>query len=186
MGLTLDMPPTEWPVTLEEAKEQCSVLHNDHDDMIGKLIPDAIEYFQDELELSIATQTWVLRLDRFADVIELPNGPVQDIYAVSYLDKDGVEQALPTEHYRLEKRAYMPPRHQLIREPSIAWPVTSADSAAVSITYDAGFEALPGRLRRAILLKVQFLYERGADPKVAELLERASNDLIRTYRRVMV
>ncbi len=182
MGLTLLTPATVFPVTLTEAKAQCRVTHDDEDDYITGLIAAATRYVEQNLSASIAEQEWKLTLDEFADTIELPRGPVTSVDSVEYVDANGDTQTASTSLYTVDLSSRSP---WIVRNSDASWPATMAGINMVSITYTAGMGTVPDDIKHAIQVQIQLLYERGADPKIAEYQERAIASLLQSYRWVL-
>lgn len=158
MGLTLVTPPTADPLTLEEAKAQCRVLHDDEDDLISRLVTAATRHVERSLSLSLMARTYKLTLDAFSDAIELPRGPVASVTSVKYVDEEGAETTIDAENYTVD----LVSRPQwVLRNSSYAWPSTIDAVNAVSVTYVAGFDTLPAEyedLKHAIALLVGHYY----------------------------
>ena len=66
-AVSVTVPPTAYPVSLEEAKSACRVMHSDQDAEISGLMASAVHEFDgpDALGLALMEQTWRLRLDAF-------------------------------------------------------------------------------------------------------------------------
>lgn len=125
---------TEYPVTLEEAKAQCVVEHNDDDTLIDRLIGAATAHVEDVTGLSLVRQKKRLYLDGFCDAIYLPNGPVQVIDQVQYVDTDGNTQTVTSTIYTFDtvepylRRAY-----------GQTWPSHRPQVNAIWVDYWAGY-----------------------------------------------
>src|ERR1043166_7913128 len=102
MGLTLVTPPTEYAVTLAEAKAQVRATSDAEDALLQGYIRAAQRHVEQTLDLSLTEQTWRLTLDEFADAIELFRGPVTAVTGVTYFDEDGVTQTLSPDLYTVD------------------------------------------------------------------------------------
>jgi len=174
----LIVPPTAYPVTLEEVKAQCGYGPDEDAPLLPGYIAAATADVEEKLGLSLMKRTYALEFGTFAEPLELVRGPVTKIVSVEYLDRAGVTQIYPGEPL-VRERSF---QRWLL---SASWPAGSN----VTVTYEAGYDELPERftpLKVAILIKVQLLDDRGADPKVSETLEKAAESLMRPFRRVMV
>lgn len=185
MGLTLVTPPTEWPVTLAEAKAQCRVTDTSEDGLIETYIKAATRYVEQTLGTSIAEQTWKLTLDEFSDAIELLRGPVISVDTFQYYDADGLTQTVDAGLYSTDLTS----RSQwLVLNSDESWPTVLDAVNAVSVTYTAGMETVPDDLRAAILLLVGTWYgqrETISDKPVSQV-PFAVDALLQTYRMIFV
>lgn len=189
MGLTLITPPTQYPVTLAEAKRQVRVRHDDEDALITSLIAAATAHIESTLDLSLMTQTWALTLDAFSDAIELFRGPVQDIVSVQYSDEDGLTQTVSVDDYTAD---LLGRRYWVVLNSDTSWPDILDAVNAVTVTYTAGFDELPARyadLKHAILLLVGHWFENRGAGEVGHLVSElpfAVSALLQPHRLVTV
>jgi uncharacterized phiE125 gp8 family phage protein len=153
MGLQIVTPPAAEPVTLENAKEFLSIEAADttFDSLIDGFIGAAREQIEAVTGRSLAAQTYVLTLDEFSDAIELPRGPVTAVEWVRFIDLDGAAQTIADSDYTVDLSS---DPQWIVRNSSAQWPRTLDAINVVSIRYTAGYAALPGPLRTAILLMV--------------------------------
>lgn len=186
MGMTLVTPPTDWPVTLEAAKTQCRVLHDDEDTYIEGLIRAATKYVEQNLSRSIAVQQWKLSLDAFTDAIELLRGPVKSVESVQYVDVDGITQTVDDDDYAVDLSNDR--RWWVVRNSATAWPSTMNAINVVAITYTAGYDEAPDDIRHAILLLIGHWYSarEAAAEKPAQAIELAVDALLQPFRWVLV
>jgi uncharacterized phiE125 gp8 family phage protein len=96
---------------------------------------------------TIVPRTYRLKAPRFADVSQLPVGPINSISSVTYYDADDTEQTLASTVYQLSGDYFSLAHDQ-------EWPVTNGRE--ITINYTAGYAVgqCPGGLRAAILLYV--------------------------------
>ena len=136
----LEMTATDLVVTLEEIKQHLIVDHEADDVLISRYVQAAIGFAESRCERS-------LRLRRFkafggcwpSDGVLLRNGPVRRIESVSYLDTDGVLQALATDTWQA-----VPHNGEHILSFYSVPPVPKyGHKDAVSVTYVAGYGLLP-------------------------------------------
>lgn len=158
--LTRTTAPAAYPITLDEAKAQCAVLHSDEDALIASYIAAATGYldgFNGILGKCMITQEWALTLPAFPSVVVLPLQPVQSVVSITYLDDNEALQTLDSAEYRLFDRCI---------EAVNSWPSTASRSDAVTVTFSAGYGApsdVPEPLRAVVLLMVRFLYDNRGD-----------------------
>lgn len=156
----VSVEPTGEPVSLLDIKKDLRVDHDEEDGRISSLILSARMTLEQFTNSSFVTQTRVLKLDAFpaCETIYLPNGPVQSVTSISYIDDAGATQTLTlnTDYYadfdskiaRIEAVNY--------------WPSTFDRPNAVTITYVCGYGAastVPAPIKSALSLIVGHLYE---------------------------
>jgi uncharacterized phiE125 gp8 family phage protein len=165
MPLILETGPVNDPVTLQEVKEHIRVDSNDEDARIVDFIDAAIQRLDGRdgaLGCCLITQTWTLKLDRFASDIAIPLPPCQSIDSITYVDPDGVTRTLASTEYQVfglgtAEGATVRPAY------GNSWPSIRHLPEAVSITFTAGFgdnaTDIPEPIRTAIKMRVGHLYE---------------------------
>lgn len=154
MGLKRTVEPTGTPVSLADAKLQCRVTHSEEDDLINGLIAAAVSMVEDYCGRALLEQTWRLTLDQFAERIVLPRGPVQEIETFTYLDRDGAEQTVSSNLYKLDLDA---DPQVILLEPQQQWPAVGNFAVPITITYVTGHaeaDAVPAAIKQAILMLV--------------------------------
>jgi uncharacterized phiE125 gp8 family phage protein len=164
MGLKQITEPTEWPITLAEAKAHLRVDVDDDNDLIEAMIEAATDYCDGPmgyLGRAIIEQTWELQLDEFPDEeVKIPMPPLLDVESIKYDDADGTEQTLPTTDYTVDSTSE--PGWVL---PVGSWPSTFDGINAVRIRFRCGYVGgspptanVPGTIKAAIKLIVGNLY----------------------------
>lgn len=151
MGIVVTTPPTEYPVTLTEAKAQCRVDGSAEDTYITGLIAAATDYVEQYTSHSIMEQTLQLSMDAFTDTIMLRRGPVQSVTSVEYYDANGDLQTASSGDYTLDNT------HDpawIVLNSGASWPTTLDGVNAVVIEYVTGFTITPPAIKHAILLLV--------------------------------
>lgn len=179
-------PPASQPVSLDQAKAQVRVLHDDDDSYIEGLVKAATAAVEEMTGRALITQTWSLSLRFPQKRIYLPKTPVQSINAITYYDRDEVEQNATVGHFHLFSdiyRAWVEPKDK--RD----WPDVFGRPDALTITFVAGYgaaEDVPFELRQAILMLVAHWYENreavvtGAGPAEMPMAVEAMTGLHRT------
>lgn len=81
--------PTEFPVSLLEAKAQCQVLADDFDEMFLRLIQTANEVVSGDVGLVLAHEIWELKVTDPVGTVTLPLAPVSSIVSVNGGDASG-------------------------------------------------------------------------------------------------
>ena len=186
-ALKLVTPPTEQPVTLDEAKKQVEIATSVeyHDDHLLRLIKSATEAAQVRAGLQILTATYRLTIDAFPaesdSRILVPMPPLQSVSSIAYLDSNGVSQTLATTYYRV-----LTDREpgEIILRYGQTWPSTYDEPQAVTINYLAGIADTTAELcdkdewiKEATLLLVQALWLRDFGQVNGKIFERVDQIL---------
>ena len=152
--LVVETPPSEEPVSFQEAKEHVVASDGFDEDLIGRQIVSAREWVENYLKRSLVTRTFQFFLDGFplSEKVFLPFPPISSVSSVSYLDEDGVSEPVPTSDYQLSKRSDPP---FLVPAYEKKWPSPRKVYEAVTIEYVAGYGAasdVPQAIKQAMLL----------------------------------
>ena len=157
--VTTSAPATE-PITLAEAKLHLRVDSSDDDDLITAQISAAREYVEAATGRALVQRTVALRLDAFpAGDIVLPLGRAVSVSSIGYIDTAGAAQTLAGGLYSADVNA-QPAR--IAPAYGESWPSTRAQTAAVTVTFVAGYgaaAAVPAAAVVAIKLLVAHWYE---------------------------
>jgi len=183
-------PPTNRPVTLDEAKAALKVEHNDDDALIDAFIDAAVSHldgYSGILGQALLTQTWRQDFSCFAKRLRLPFGPASAVVSLTYYDADNELQTLSSSVYCLLSD---------VRGPFVqlqygqSWPshVSRDDAISVSFTVGRSDDLLPPAIRAALLMLVGHFYEnRGFDADGSKVtLPRSVDALLAPHRRVGV
>ncbi|MBL0934836.1 MAG: phage head-tail connector protein [Rhizobiaceae bacterium] len=147
---TIPSPTTE-PVSLEQAKRQCRVFHDDDDAYLGELISVARSHVEKYCGALFAERAVDLVADDWSDLSVLPVVPAGDVTAVTYTDADGAEQTIGEGVYELVDGGL-----RLLRGQN--WPAKQFGSR---ITVSASVGRVPDpTVRHAMLLLISDMYER--------------------------
>lgn len=147
MRLALVTGPVSEPVSVAEAKEQARVEHELESALWSRWIQAAREEAESTLDRALLPQTWILTLDEFRDIIELPRPPAVSA-TIAYRDGSGEWQDLDEELYDVDVDGE-PGRIT----PVSSWPATGDYYGAVKVTFVAGYAdaaAVPARIKHAI------------------------------------
>lgn len=184
LGDIVQTAPTAQVLSVGDAKAHLHVLHQEHDAYITGLIDEAIESFETETGMCLASQTREATFDDFpceGEWIVLPRRPVASVTWVKYYDTSGVQQTLASTQNLLGafEARIVPP----INTP---WPSTQVGRAGrVTVRYVCGYataDAVPKDIIRAIKLMVGDAYEnRGDDLKVRVGIPPAAQRIIHMH-----
>jgi uncharacterized phiE125 gp8 family phage protein len=146
--------PSE-PVSKEDAKRQCVVLHDDDDALFDALITAARDHVERYCGTPLATQTIEVKCDGFCDFERLPLAPVQSITSISYVDTTGATQTLATSVY---EGRFDGLDASIVRKYGEQWPAIRPGSR-ITLTAIVGYENLPASIKHAMLLWIAEAYE---------------------------
>lgn len=173
--------PADLPVTVSEAKEHSRITTSSDDAYIEQLIMAAAQYAQERTGCAIGVQVWEGALNSFfadcsapyagysrADVICLPLPPLNEVLSVKYTDANGDEQTLDAALYVVDTFGVKASIRRAFGE---VWPATRCEPDAVRIRFSCGYSpngspaplALPPRLRQAVLVMVNEMYDNRTD-----------------------
>lgn len=188
-GLVQTVPPTDEPLTLDEAKASARVDTGADDDLIADLISAAREYAENSTQRQLMTATWQLTQDRFpggdpwwgpwwhwgnAGVIRLPWPPLQNVVSIQYVDTQGNTQSVDLTNDTIIDSTREPAR--ITPAWGKVWPVIRPMPNAVTITYVAGYAdatLIPRQVRLAMKLLIAEWYDnRGAIGQSLEAADR--------------
>lgn len=146
--------PTDYAVTLDDAKFECRIFTSDFDEQIRRLMWAATERVEGDTNLCFMTQTWQVAYDCFpCDGIEIPNWPVQSLTFIKYYTSE-VLTTLSSSDYQTDLRS-APCR--IIPVSGESWPTVDTDTLnAVQLEWIAGYatKALVPRLAQDAILYV--------------------------------
>lgn len=92
MNITTITPPTDEPITLDDAKAHLRITHTDEDALILLMITAARQQAEAITGRVFMTQTLELSMDTFPARIHVPFAPLQSVVSLKYLDVSGTEQ----------------------------------------------------------------------------------------------
>ena len=174
---TLTQPVVE-PVSLAEAKAQCRIDTTADDAYVVALIAAAREYVEAYMDESLIDRQYVMRLDAFPAVIELPRPPMSQTadrtaVSITYVTgESGATATLAATEYRVDRDS-VPGRIRTLYAGS--WPSHLLDYGSVTVTWWAGRgidgTAVSQRVKAAMLMLVAQWYERRMASDAANLSE---------------
>lgn len=149
--------PTLWPVTLDEAKQHCSILDETWDDYFDGLIKKATAAVEKRLSRQILPATWTLSMDCFPSEIVIEKLPVTAITSIVYKDANGTTTMLSTSDYQKDLSSYDSPARIKPVDGKV-WPSTQSDTYnAVVVTFTAGYSSVanvPQGIKNAVLFLI--------------------------------
>jgi uncharacterized phiE125 gp8 family phage protein len=164
MHVAVVTPPAA-VVSLDDAKAHLRVDHAEDDTLILALVAAATARLDGPagiLNRALGDQALQASLDGFPREptwrgwrpvdLRLPCAPVTAVESITYVAADGTSATVAPEVYELTADGRLRLAH------GQSWPQPRSDRDPVTITFQAGYEALPPPLRAAILLMVADLY----------------------------
>jgi uncharacterized phiE125 gp8 family phage protein len=177
-------PPSELPVTLEEAKKYLKIDFDNEDQLIIRLIQSVTDASEKYTGLSFITKTLTVYGDNWT-CEELPYGPHQSITSVVRVNYDDTETALTPDEYSQTGLKYLTVKCGKSFKISTPW----SERNRMKITYVAGFgdqSQVPDGIKVAILKEVAELYENRENTLVGTIvadLSTTSKTLLYQYKR---
>ncbi|MGO6719570.1 head-tail connector protein [Rhizobium ruizarguesonis] len=146
--------PSE-PISKEEAKRQCAVLHDDDDALFEALISAARDHVERYCNTPLATQIVDLKCDAFCDFDWLSLAPVQSVTSIAYVATDGsdAEGEIADIEERFEGLAA-----SIVPAYGKQWP-TPRNGSRITVTAVVGYEIVPPSIKHAMLLWIAEAYE---------------------------
>lgn len=123
------------PLTVAEAKLHLRVDISTDDTYIGDLITSARMWCEEYCQRSFVQHTYRADLPYFADVMELPLGPVQSISSIKYYDT-----ASPNALQTLSTNVYALNHDTVTRNDGQSWESVAYRNDAVQITFVTGWQ----------------------------------------------
>lgn len=149
-------------ISLDQAKRNCAIDGDEHDDTLVELIHQALDHVEERTDCSLTTTTWEMTFDAFprAKSLDLPRWPLQSVESVTYVDAAGELQTIDTAKFVVRKDDYG--RGRLALKGWESWPTTQCTPDAVTIAFKAGWEEsahVPPQWSRALLMLVAWWFE---------------------------
>jgi uncharacterized phiE125 gp8 family phage protein len=145
---TLVTPPAAPAIALATLKEFVRVDGDDYDAQLEAFAAAAVDHIEMMCSIRLAPQGVELLADEWADLANLPIGPVTDIVSIHYADVAGAEQLLDAGSYELAGADLATG----IR-PSFGstWPIARAIAGAIRVTLTVGYVDPPPAVLAAAL-----------------------------------
>ena len=175
LNLITSIDPLVEPVTLTQAKEWMRVDGTDQDDVITDLITDARVWAEEYTRRAFIDRNLDATFDRLPPVgadLYLPFPVVSILLSVSYDDTANLPNTIV-----IDTDVEVEPLFGLVRVlPDFSWP---QDVRKTVWKYTAGYgsdaDAVPGAVKRAILLAVAQMFELRIDQPVGAQVSKPQN-----------
>lgn len=149
-------------ISLDQARRNCSIDGDDHDDTLVELIHQALDHVEERTDCSLTTTTWSMTFDAFPTQcwLMLPRWPLQSVESITYTDAAGEEQTIDSSKFavRIDDNG----RGRLALKNWESWPATLSTPDAVTIAFKAGWTEsahVPPQWSRALLMLVAWWFE---------------------------
>ena len=183
MPAKLLIAPTALPITLDDAKLNLRETENHLDNIITAWIMGVTDHAEHYMGRAIMQQSWRVTLNAFPDEIVLPYPPVISVAAITYRDKDNLEQTLSADQYVLDNTTE-PCR--IVPANKLSWPDTHAQINAVKIDIVCGYgtnaTATPYGIRLYLLAKLVEQYDPAIKPDKDTVQASYIDRLLDRYR----
>lgn len=182
MSLTL-ISSVDYPLSLEDIKSHLRVEDNEDDEYILNLIGAAFGAAEHYTQIKIVESVYQYKLPRFSESIRLPVCPVQSVDLISYIDPDGLSQALGSFYFR--NTPFTP---SVLPAYGEAFPDVQEGYESITIDFTAGYSEVPKPIIQAVKMIVATLYEQREDYAAIELksVPMSSQTLLDPYRAIVV
>lgn len=153
MGLSVLVAPTEWPISVQNAKEHCKKDDADDDSLLQSYIVAATAIIESDTDRTIPETTYRLTLEGWSDEIKLPKPPLVSVTSISYVDSNGATQTLSPNLYYVDTTT---PQGRIVLKPNQSWPALGQANYPVTITFIAGYSTsnMPDAAKHIIRLLV--------------------------------
>lgn len=190
----LQTAPTVEPVTLKELRDHLRISHTDEDSYLEDLITEARQEIEDITGIALNTQTWMMTLDHWPPgatkwwdgmqqghineihtgsqfrAVELSRYPLISVTGINVYDTSDNATAVTVATVFEVNTAKL--RGTITLKDGQTWPVALRETAAIEITYTAGYgataAAVPAPLRRAVKNMAAYMYEHRGDCDTAD------------------
>jgi len=156
-----------------EAKAHFNYEDTDKDSYITALIKAARQSCESETNRAFIEQTWVLGLETFPAVIEVPFPPLMSITSIIYKDDNAVQTTLAATEYQVDTDSE-PGRIAPAR--FCNWPTVDDKSfLPVKVTYKCGWStaaSVPSEIKQAILLMVGHWFANHESVEISNFVPR--------------
>jgi uncharacterized phiE125 gp8 family phage protein len=157
--ITVTTPPTDLPVTIDDAKAQCGLLDNTHEELLLVFINAATASIEEMIGAKLMPQTLLITRDKLPrdSAFDLGVFPIQSVDSFE-VDSSGNPLTLEQD---VDFYAALEGMYPLLA-PVSGWPETTAGKpGAVRITVTAGFtdqSYIPKNIQQAILMRVKEMF----------------------------
>lgn len=155
--------PSEEPITLAEALNQCRLDPGVDDARVSGLVVAARRWAEDWTGRAFVDQRFLLSLDCWprGGVILLPRGRVSAVASVKYVDGNGTLKTLVENTDYVVDLDSTPAR--ISPAYNVCWPYARHEMNAIRVEYTAGFGSasdVPDDIKAALLLHVEQSFDR--------------------------
>ncbi len=160
-SIYLKTAPLKEVISPADVRAHCRINITAEDSLIQRQITGVRRMVEQNYNLALISQTWVMQFDKFPKYVELYKWPVSLITSVKYLDSSNVLQTVDPLTYTSDLKA----------KPAVIYPLDSWPAAdftfyridRVQVEFKAGYgdnaSDVPENVRQYLLIKVADAYE---------------------------
>ena len=187
MGMKLKTAPSEYPVTLDEAKAHLSILSADDDVLIQFLIEVATAQAEDITNRQLMSAVHEMTLDTLPERFELKKPPLISVDKIEYIP-DGLENYALLDPSLYSVSDYSEPA-RIVKKPNISYPSIATVVDPVRVTFTAGYAdaaSVPKPIKQWMLIRIATLFEHREEVvvgvSVSPIVNEYNDYLISKYR----
>lgn len=160
MGLKIKTAPTEYPLTINEAKAHLNVLSSEDDIMVQFLIEVATAQAEDITSRQLLSAVYELSMDILPERFELKKPPLISVDKIEYIPDGSESYMLLDPSLYIVDDTVEPAviiKHRDANYPAISWMPNS-----VRVTFTAGYEnaaSVPKPIKQWMLIRIATLFE---------------------------
>lgn len=152
MTRALITPPAGLPVSLADLKAHLRIETGDEDDFLTSLLSAATSHVEAVTGKALLAQGWRIYLDAFPPncIVELAQGPLISLDAVTVYDEVGQPVVIDTQNYDVDRHSE--PARLRFREVANPSRVFNGIEIDITIGYGEAGTDVPGQLLRAVMV----------------------------------
>lgn len=187
MGLKLKTAPSEYPVTLIEAKAHLNILSTDDDTLIQFLIEVATAQAEDITNRQLMSSVYEMTMDTLPERFELKKPPLISVDKIEYIP-DGLESYMLLDPSLYLISDFSEPA-KIVKKPNRSYPSVAKVIDSVRVTFTAGYAdatSVPKPVKQWILIRIATLFENREEivvgVSVNPIINEYNDYLISKYR----
>lgn len=187
MGLKLKTAPSEYPVTLNEAKAHLSILSDADDTLIQFLIEVATSQAEDITNRQLMSAVYEMTMDALPDRFELKKPPLISVDKIEYIP-DGSDSYVTLDPSLYSVSDYSEPA-VVVKKPNVSYPSIASIVDPIRVTFTAGYAdaaSVPKPIKQWMLIRIATLFEHREEVvvgvSVSPIVNEYNDFLISKYR----
>jgi len=187
MGLKLKTAPSEYPVTLNEAKAHLGIMSDIFDSIVQFLIEVATTQAEDITNRQLMSAVYEMTMDTLPERFELKKPPLISVDTIEYVP-DGLENYALLDQSLYSVSDYSEPA-RIVKKPNSSYPPIANVIDPVRVTFTAGYAdaaSVPKPIKQWMLIRIATLFEHREEVVVGVSVSPIVNEynayLISKYR----